>query len=265
MSRFQIDWLDLREAADRTARDRDLIAMLAGHIASLPDPGVVDLGCGTGATYRALAPALPDGARWLMVDNDPALLAVARRRLAGVAAAGRFLQHDLADPDDLPLTGDGIVTASALFDLCSDEFCSRIAAHITRTGSTLYATLTYNGAVHWSMAHPLDCRIVEGFNRHQRGDKGFGPALGPDATMALALALSRRGRTVFLRKSPWELDASMVALQRSFLEGFRQPLLEIGAIEADALEAWLSFRLAMIEKPGSVCHVGHFDLLSLPA
>ncbi|TPW27802.1 class I SAM-dependent methyltransferase [Martelella alba] len=264
MSGFHAVWLDLREAADRAARDTDLIAMLSRHVAACPGEGVVDIGCGTGATFRALGPALPEEARWLMVDNDPLLLEAARQRLAGSAVANQCLLHDLADLEGLPLKGTALVTASALFDLCSDAFCTAIATKISDAGCALYAALTYNGLLHWTIAHPLDSQVVDGFNLHQRGDKGFGPALGPDATMALALALSRKGRTVFLRKSPWVLDASAAALQRAFLEGFRQPLREVGMIDMSAVEDWLSFRLAMIEQPGSLCHVGHFDLLSLP-
>jgi len=57
------------------------------HLGVLPgllDPrGVVgDLGCGTGATSAALAPFV---ARVIAVDNSAAMLAAARRRLAGLA------------------------------------------------------------------------------------------------------------------------------------------------------------------------------------
>jgi SAM-dependent methyltransferase len=79
---FSADWLALREPADRAARDAAL-ARRAGEAAG-PEPVIVDLGCGTGATWRALAPLLPAAARWRFVDARPVLL-----QLAGAAAGDR--------------------------------------------------------------------------------------------------------------------------------------------------------------------------------
>ena len=58
----------------------------------------LDLGCGTGATVRALAPHAP-AARWRLVDRDPALLGIAAARCAPHAT----VRADLGDLDALPL------------------------------------------------------------------------------------------------------------------------------------------------------------------
>ena len=56
MDDFPISWLDLREGADHAARDPGLLAAAAAIVDAADDPLVVDLGCGTGSTLRALGP-----------------------------------------------------------------------------------------------------------------------------------------------------------------------------------------------------------------
>ncbi len=84
MSGFSIDWLDLREAADRRARDNALrdqtIEWLEAGVASQQNPVVVDLGAGTGSTLRAFTSPNQQPLTWRLVDNDTALLDEADRR-----------------------------------------------------------------------------------------------------------------------------------------------------------------------------------------
>ena len=85
---FPAAWLDLREPADRVARDPALLASAAAH---LGNGWAVDLGCGTGATARAFGP----GARWRLVDRDEGLLAEARARLPDARVHALDLGGDL--------------------------------------------------------------------------------------------------------------------------------------------------------------------------
>ncbi len=84
---FSADWLALRDPADRAARDQTLARRAAE--AAGPAPVIVDLGCGTGASWRALAPLLPDGARWRFVDNDPGCWSIAGARRGRAADLSR--------------------------------------------------------------------------------------------------------------------------------------------------------------------------------
>src|SRR6185312_14115446 len=68
MSKFSADWLALREPADRAARDRGLARRFAAALP--PRPRIIDLGAGTGATARALAPFV--AGTWILVDRDAA-------------------------------------------------------------------------------------------------------------------------------------------------------------------------------------------------
>ena len=71
---FTAEWLHLREPLDAASRDATLVEWL-------PQIGgtrhVVDLGAGTGANLRYLAPLLGGAQEWLLVDDDAPLLAAA--------------------------------------------------------------------------------------------------------------------------------------------------------------------------------------------
>lgn len=262
MSGFDKSWLALREPADREARARSLIDTVSRHLQGKADsPSLLDIGCGTGSTYRTLSPVVPTATRWQLLDYDPQLLVEAKTQI-GPSAAVTFRRYDLNDLEDLPLDGVSVVTASALFDLCSADFCDRFVDRLARQKTGLYAALNYDGVMSWSHAHPLDERVVESFNRHQRLDKGFGPALGPDATEHLSRLLASKGYTVEIETSPWQLGPDHHALQAELLHGIRQPVTEMAAISTTELEEWLAFRLAAITRPDSSCVVGHTDLLA---
>ena len=263
MSGFDKEWLALREPADRAARAKPLVEILQRHLQEIERPAIVDIGCGTGSTWRSLSAQLPAQTSWLLLDHDPLLLAEARRRIGETAsvAIGPF---DLNEAESLPLDGVSTVTASALFDLCSEAFCTRFAGILAARGAGLYAALNYDGRMIWSLAHPLDGQVVEDFNRHQTSDKGFGPALGPAATAHLARQFSALGYRTTVAESPWRLGADEAELQRALLQGLEQPLTEIGTLSSGDVRAWLDFRLEAVGIAGSTCLVGHTDLLALP-
>ncbi len=52
-------WLDLRERADVAARSRELVSHLRPHLPAGGHLVIHDLGCGSGAMGRWLAPLLP--------------------------------------------------------------------------------------------------------------------------------------------------------------------------------------------------------------
>lgn len=251
---FSADWLALREPADHAARDRALLAA-AGQAAG-PRPVIVDLGCGTGSTIRAFAGALAGQPEWRLVDNDPDLLSRAARAASGQVSTHRI---DLRDLDALPLDGATLVTASALLDLCSRDWVASLAGHLARRGLPFYAALNYDGVMHWTPADHRDDTVTQAFNRHQRGDKGFGPALGPDAPAAIDAIFTRAGYRVQQADSPWTIGPDQAALHRQLLDGIAQAAAEAGATDA---AAWGAHRAAAAQ--GSLCHIGHRDILALP-
>lgn len=248
---FTADWLSLREPADRFARNPELLhhaVKLAGS-----NPVVVDLGCGTGSTVRQMSPLLPKGSSWWLVDNDESLL-----ELAHVAAGGSGMTYltDITSVDSLPLDGASLVTASALLDLVTERWLEQF---VTRLKVPFYAALTYDGHMAWDPPAPDDEAITQAFNRHQRGDKGLGPALGPIAAAATEAIFSAAGWTVHTAPSPWQLDGSDKHLQEALVEGIG---VAAGEAEAESADEWVSRRVGSAAT--TRCTIGHIDLLAIP-
>ena len=104
--------------------------------------------------------------------------------------------------------------------------------------------------------------MVAAFNRHQRGDKGLGPALGPEAGSELAAAFARRGFTVTSAESPWALGPDDADLQAAFVEGMARAVSETEMLEPEDIETWLAKRLDSARS--GRCVIGHLDVLALP-
>jgi len=75
---------------------RECLSATVGWAARHARPGsrVYDLGCSTGTLLAALAQAVPPGVELVGVDNSPAMLAQARRKLQGTPAT--LVEADLA-------------------------------------------------------------------------------------------------------------------------------------------------------------------------
>ena len=276
---FSASWLALREPFDHAARAPGLVAQLRGFLAPRA-PAVVrilDLGCGSGSSFRYLAPRLGGAQHWTMVDNDPALLALLpglrANRIADhegpVQAALEAVRIDLAGSlDRLPIEGSDLLTASALLDLVSADWLDRLVAAVAPVRAALLLALSYDGSIDWQPALPDDRRMTRLFNRHQRTDKGFGPALGPSAAEAANRRLRAAGFTVTQAGSDWLLGAGDQAMQQEVATGIAGA---VAACQGDRPEAaqlsrrWLAARLALIDAGRSTLRIGHADLLALPA
>lgn len=251
---FSAAWLALREPADRAARDPGLLsraATLAG-----PRPVILDLGCGTGSTLRAMSPHLPAHALWRLADLDADLL-----RLAAAEAPGRATTHllDLRDLDALPLEGVTLVTASALLDLMPADWIGRLAARLAAARLPFYAVLSYDGVMAWQPPLPDDDAITRAFNDHQRRDKGLGPALGPAAATRAAEIFTEAGFTVATADSPWRIGPDQQDLHDALVQGIASAAAEQGAPDA---AGWAAAR-APLSALGQ-CIIGHGDLLATP-
>lgn len=281
MSGFSASWLDLREAADHRSRNADLARRVSGHFSASPGVRVVDLGAGTGSNLRATAPLLGHSQEWTLVDHDPALLEEASRQLSdwadeakaigdalvlvkdgrniGVSFHTADLNHDL---DAVLAKKPDLVTASALFDLISEEWMRRFANKVAAMGCSFYTVLTYDGQDAFNPIHPFDHSVMTAFGMHQRRDKGFGPAAGPKAASALAKAFRDVGYSVETGASPWVLKPSDNELVQELLLGIGKAVREVGFIAESGLESWLFYRQAMADQKGSRLITGHTDILA---
>ncbi|HET9043978.1 MAG TPA: class I SAM-dependent methyltransferase, partial [Burkholderiales bacterium] len=259
LSGFTTDWLALREPADELARAGALVkAFVSSPGAALQ---VVDLGAGTGANLRYLAPRLGGPQEWLEVDSDPTLLGALAARPAPAGTRVRTLRLDLAhDLDALPLDRNDLVTAAALLDLVSATWLARLAARCAAARADVLFALTYDGRIEWSPAEDGDARIRALVNAHQRTDKGFGPALGPAAAAEAERTFARLGYRMRSARSDWRLGTESRALQAALVDGWVGAAIEIAPREANALEDWRRRRRAHLAAGASRLCVGHLDL-----
>jgi SAM-dependent methyltransferase len=255
---FDPAWLALRESYDHAVRDRALTAAFARALG--PSPEVIDLGCGTGSNLRYLAPHLPGTQRWTCIDYDRRLLAcLAELRPDGIAVETKELDlaKDLEAIDVPPGMG---VTGTALLDLASAAWLDRLAAHCSE--AALLMTLSFDGRMVWDPIDPADEAVNAAFCRHQRSDKGFGPALGPDAASYLAERLEAGGHNVQTAESDWVFRGDDGEILKAMIEG-----VSGAAEESDSglnLDAWRARRLGEIDAGALTLVVGHLDVLALP-
>lgn len=275
MSGFSADWLALREPYDRAARNGAVLHAVTGVLADLPAATMTDLGCGTGATMRALAPYLPGRQTWRLVDNDQALLEEALRegaatvpasvRMSAVAAdlagardsagAGAIIDEALRDCD--------LVTTSALLDLVSAGWLDRLVAALARLSRPFYAALSFDGDVALSPGSRYDDEMMAAVNRHQRIDKGFGPALGPDAARVAPERLRAAGFTVVEGRSDWRFGADDGVIQMEMLAGWAGAARGVGTDPA-IIDAWLGERRGHVSARRSQMRIGHVDFFATP-
>jgi trans-aconitate methyltransferase len=252
-------WLGLREGADAAARSRELVRRL-------PSGGfrvIHDLACGSGAMGRWLAPLLPGAQRWILHDRDADLLALA----AADVPAEAVVETRLSDITRLGrdgLAGADLVTASALLDLLTTDELASVVDACAGGGCPVLLALSVTGHVRLDPADPLDARIADAFNAHQRRTTERGPLLGPDAVDVAVERFRAHGAEVIVRPSPWRLGAVDLDLVVEWLDGWTGAACEQDAsLVADA-DLYRRRRLRQANAGRLAVTVGHVDLLVLP-
>jgi hypothetical protein len=283
MTGFSANWLGLREPADTAARPPDLIDWIAPSLPRDRSVHVLDLATGTGSNLRYLAPRLGGLQQWVLADHDPALLGAMPERLATWAAANDVavgtagksltlqnaafscrvdpLQVDLArDLGTIDFTRFDLVSTAALLDLVSDVWLEDLVRRCVDGGCSLLFALSYDGRIDCTPVDRFDARIRDLVNDHQRTEKGFGPALGPDAATRTVRLLERLGYEVRAEQSDWRIDAAQSALQTELITGWASAAAEVALDERASIEAWLQRRLAWVRDGQSRLVVGHVDV-----
>ena len=260
MTGFSPDWLALREPHDLAARNSNVLHAVTAHFGQRNGLSITDLGCGTGSTWRALAPALAAGQQWRMIDNDPVLLARIGQH-AGIAP----VQCDLAANLETALNdAPALVVTSALLDLVSDAWLEQLVALVVMQRSAFYAALSYDGRTTFSPADDVDEEIVAAVNEHQRRDKGFGPALGPDGATKAIERFRRAGYSVIEGPSDWMFETDHREIQLTCLNGWATAAGETGRMSSVAVSGWLQRRLSLVDGGHSRISVGHVDFFATP-
>jgi hypothetical protein len=263
------EWLVLREPADAAARSAELAERLGRH---LPKGGrlvIHDLGAGSGAMGRWLAPRLPGPQHWVVHDRDADLLQLAVAAPPAAAADGAAVtvearRSDITRLAPGALADASLIVASALLDmLTADELAAMLGACTAIEGCPILLAMTVVGRTALTPADPLDGRIAAAFNAHQRRTTTAGRLLGPDAVATAVEELRRTGAEVLVRPSPWRLDAAHADLMAAWLGGGLAAACEQEPALAGETGAYRDRRLAQAAAGELAVTVEHADLLVL--
>ena len=259
-------WLDLRAAADAAARSADLAGRLATWLAGAdPDQGrapvapahrLVDVGAGAGSMPLWLAPRLPPGQHWTLLEPDPALLATAACRVA--AAEGVAARHDAGQPAGgrRPPRGGRrhLLRAARRADRCRPGPPRGPRRRRPRGGA--------RGAHRHRRRRP---RPAAPGRPHRHGCPRRPPA--PDRSRGRGDAAPHRaaraaGWRVRSADTPWRLGPRTPELLRRWLDGFAAAAAEQDP--AAGAHAWHRDRVAAAVAGRLRVAVGHVDVLALP-
>lgn len=264
MSAFTADWLALREPYDAQARSRTVLDAVSAAFAGRTSLAIVDLGCGTGSTLRALAPRLAARQHWKLVDNDLGLLARAattQHERATVITAAIDLVRDLEAALDGPVD---LVTTSALLDLVSESWLERFVVELAARKLPLYAALTVDGRVQLKPSDARDAAVLAAAGAFHRRDQGFGPALGPDAAQQLLARLAAVGYAVTHDIADWRFGSQDQEIEIQILESWAGAAREVGRLPAPEIAAWLALRREQAAASRLSIEVGHIDVFATP-
>jgi hypothetical protein len=155
------------------------------------------------------------------------------------------------------------VTASALLDLVSARWLDALADACCAARANVLFALTYDGRMTLAPAEPDDEPARALFNKHQRTDKGFGPALGPEAAEAAKSSFAQRGYAIKAETSDWRLGGEARELEAEHLEGWLHAACEIEPKSRGMLERWHTRHRQRIDAGQSRILVGHSDFAGL--
>lgn len=277
-SYFENEWLDIREPVDARSRSSRLADAAGDWLARYaPNPvPILDLGAGSGANLRYLAPRWAMPQCWTLIDHDAELLS---------RAAGNTTHHapdasievttrtsDLTDAlGDLP--AGGLVTAAALFDLVTADWVETLSRACRTADCAVLFALSVDDQVRVidnassspdMAAVTRDRDVLARVAAHQKSDKGMGRALGPEAPAKLRESLTAAGYHVFSAVTPWRIDSDDAALGSAAInEWAAAATAEAPATRAEN-ETWAAHRRADLTAGRCTLEIGHQDVLGLP-
>ncbi|WP_345545049.1 SAM-dependent methyltransferase [Microbacterium jejuense] len=260
-------WLALRAAADGASRSQVLAAALAELLPAAPVE-LHDLGAGTGAMTRWLAPQLPGPQRWVLHDGDAAIFEHLDLRSV-VDDAGRPVLVDttVEHLGLLPVgafRGAAGVTASALLDVLTRDEAARIVDACVEARAPALFSLSVTGQVTLDPPHPDDAAFGAAFNDHQRREADGRRMLGPEAVPVLGLRFAEAGWHVHREATPWRLGAADAELLVSWLEGWVGAAVEQRPELDGIADTYVRWRRSQAAEGTLHVEVGHEDVLAWP-
>lgn len=221
--------------ADAAEQDRlEQMALFFDPVAFLPSlrPGLrlLELGCGTGAITRAVAPLLAPGGQVVGVDRQPAQLATAARQAALLGVDNvSFVPGDAAALD-LPMTGfDGAYCRFLLEHVSSPAAVLSEMSRLVKPGGWVCAMEWENGCC---VIHPDLAAVREVWRAVYAAQRALGGE--PEIARRLYGLFTGAGLVdVEARGVAWSLCAADQEKLRAYVSGAREI---IGQVRNDMLE-----------------------------
>ena len=262
------DWLLLRADADYRSRSSELVHDVSALLPS-GHQEIHDLGSGSGAMMRWLAPRLSSPQRWVLHDADATILE--HRDPApvldglGVTVVSRESVEALADLRPSVLAGATLVVASALLDVITFAEAHAIVDACELLRVPVLFSLTVTGRVEFDPVDRMDAKFEDAFNAHQRRDADGRRLLGPDAGGVVASMFLDAEWRVRTERTPWKLGPRDGDLIAEWLDGWMGAAVEqrrdLGVLADD----YLVRRRAQLAAGELRVTVDHEDVLAWPA
>jgi hypothetical protein len=264
------EWLALREPADAASRAIELVEHVRTYLPTGGGATMHDLGCGTGAMARWLAPLLTGRQHWVLYDRDAELLTRAAAyppdaALDGAPVTIETRRRDITRLHSAELAGADLITASALLDMLTADALDRLLATCAGVGCPVLISLSVTGRVEFMPSDPFDRYVTDAFNAHQRRTTGVGRLLGPDAIGATVDGFARRDFDVLVRPSPWRLGPGQSALAVEWFTGWLAAACEHRPELGTTAVSYRRRRLGEAAAGRLSVTVHHEDLLARPS
>ena len=245
-------------------------------------PRVLELGGGIGTMVaRVIEEGRLQPGSWTMIDEQPALIAEARRRLAStspdttpfpVELLSAELDSFLASPDQ-PFD---LVVANAFLDLLDPMRALPRIAELGRPGGLFLFSITFDGltAFEPEIDRELDARVLELYHRTMDERVVDGSRSGDSRCgRHLLTLLPRCGyRIIEAGSSDWIVhprDGAYPADERFFLscilDFFEESLTGLPGLEAGELRRWLDARREQLDACALVFLAHQLDVLASAA
>tara|TARA_B100000900_G_scaffold154893_1_gene131547 strand:+ start:1629 stop:2501 length:873 start_codon:yes stop_codon:yes gene_type:complete len=284
-NKFSKSWINMRLEYDNYSRSNILNKYLKNN-KYMPDIDLIDMCSGSGNFLIWLIKNELSFNEYTLIDNDTNLLKSIKSNLRKnipkdlkiksntnnmnlILCKDKFISSKVlikkndCDNFNYKTKRFHIISYSAALDLMSKSSIIKAIKRVNNLNA-IYFSLCFNGIVKWTPTNTFDKYILSFFNKHQRTDKGFGEALGPESIDFVNRYSIKQGMKVTTKHSPWiinnKTNQDKIFMNRYLLD-IKKALFHMEGIDRNILRNWYKDKKRDIEKKSIKLYVGHQDIL----